>query len=196
MKNFIKNNIMGFIIGGILFGSIGAVSAYNMFANNIGYDNTYSQLKKSDNQDVENVQDAIDILYNKINNRLSFGIPEYYTSSGNADPSRSVNATLSIGKYIVIFYDGKGFNQSTYSPNPRPYEYNISSNKENCSITRISGYFMGVHSTSNININNVTNVFLVTVNEDNTIITGNQWSTSTSDTYPQYTVLTIIPINL
>ena len=65
MKNNIKL-IIGIIIGIIISGSI--VYAYDLFANSVGYDNTTSGLKDANNQDVDNVQDAIDVLYSRANN--------------------------------------------------------------------------------------------------------------------------------
>ena len=62
MKKFIKNNIIGFILGAVIFSSI-TVAAYSVLANDIGYtpkDNTW---KKANGEDITNVKDAIDELY-------------------------------------------------------------------------------------------------------------------------------------
>ena len=59
MKKIVKSRVFAFILGAILFGSIGVVSAYTLFANDIGYtpnDATW---------EVSNVKDAIDDLYEK-----------------------------------------------------------------------------------------------------------------------------------
>ena len=59
LKKLIKNNLFGFILGAIIFGSIG-VAASQLFANDIGYtpiDTTWQ---------VDNVKDAIDDLYGNI----------------------------------------------------------------------------------------------------------------------------------
>ncbi|MBR1416925.1 MAG: hypothetical protein IJ572_03820 [Bacilli bacterium] len=59
-KIFIKSNIFSFLLGAILFGSIGIVSAYTIFANDIGY------TSKDEDWEVENVNDAIDDLHNRV----------------------------------------------------------------------------------------------------------------------------------
>ena len=84
-KIFKKSNIFAFIIGALIFGSIGVVSAYTIFANDIGYtpsDTTW---------DVDNVKDAIDDLYIKMinnpiniidsNNRTTYNIPNGVTKA-------------------------------------------------------------------------------------------------------------------
>ena len=64
MKKFIKNNIIGFILGAVIFSSI-TVAAYSILANDIGYTPSDSTWKKSNGEDITNVKDAIDELYNK-----------------------------------------------------------------------------------------------------------------------------------
>lgn len=61
MKRIIKNPIFTFILGTLIFGGIVGVSAYTIFANDIGYTPKDSTWK------VDNVKDAIDELYNKAN---------------------------------------------------------------------------------------------------------------------------------
>ena len=67
MKKIIKSRVFAFILGAIIFGSIGVVSAYTIFADNIGYTPKDSTWKKSNGEDITNVKDAIDELYNKAN---------------------------------------------------------------------------------------------------------------------------------
>ena len=64
MKKFIKNNIIGFILGAIIFSSI-TVAAYSVLANDIGYTPKDSTWKKANGEDITNVKDAIDELYSK-----------------------------------------------------------------------------------------------------------------------------------
>ena len=68
MKKIIKNPIFTFILGSLIFGGIVGVSAYTIFANDIGYTPKDSTWKKSDGTNIENVGDAIDELYSKANN--------------------------------------------------------------------------------------------------------------------------------
>ena len=59
---FIKHNVLGFIAGAVIFGSLGVYAATVITATNVGY---------SDNNDLGavNVQDAIDKLYAKADNQ-------------------------------------------------------------------------------------------------------------------------------
>lgn len=59
MKRFL-NPVFTFILGALIFGSIGVVSAYNLFASNIGY------TPKDSSWNVDNVNDALDDLATKI----------------------------------------------------------------------------------------------------------------------------------
>lgn len=93
MKKFIKNNIIGFILGAVIFSSI-TVAAYSVLANDIGYtpkDNTW---KKANGEDITNVKDAIDELYGKANNSvLNIKISEFHSSRVSASSSASVTIT-------------------------------------------------------------------------------------------------------
>ena len=67
MKKIFKSRIFIFILGAILFGGIGVVSAYSILASDIGFTPKDSTWKKSNGEDITNVKDAIDELYNKAN---------------------------------------------------------------------------------------------------------------------------------
>ena len=72
---FIKNNIVGFILGTIIFGSVGAVVAGTVASSNITYTNN--------NQ--SNVQGALDELYTRASKWLNpndMGTPQYYATTG------------------------------------------------------------------------------------------------------------------
>lgn len=60
-RNFFKQNIIGFIIGGIIFGSLGVYAAITFPSDEVSFDPSNSTLMST------NVQDAIDELYNKCN---------------------------------------------------------------------------------------------------------------------------------
>lgn len=62
MKKIIKNNIFGFILGAVIFGTITGVFAYTLASKDVLYDNSTSGSEKT------NVQDALDELYEKIGN--------------------------------------------------------------------------------------------------------------------------------
>ena len=65
MKKIIKNPIFTFVLCALIFGGIVGVSAYTIFANDIGYTPKDITWKKSNGEDITNVKDAIDELYNK-----------------------------------------------------------------------------------------------------------------------------------
>lgn len=66
MKKFVKNNIIGFILGAVIFSTITAF-AYDFLSNNVGYTPVDNTWKKIDGSAIDNVKDAIDDLYHKAN---------------------------------------------------------------------------------------------------------------------------------
>ena len=66
MKNKIVL-IIAFVIGALVFGGIG-VYAGSVAASNITYDNINSHMKDSNNNDVIDVQTALDVLYSRAKN--------------------------------------------------------------------------------------------------------------------------------
>lgn len=75
MKKIIKNPLLTFILGAIIFGGIGIVSAYTLFAGDIGY------TPKDATWEVDNVKDAIDELYEKKD--IKSGLAFLYTAKGD-----------------------------------------------------------------------------------------------------------------
>ena len=62
-KIFKKSNIFSFLLGAIIFGGIVGVSAYTILATDIGYTPKDATWKKSNGEDITNVNDAINELY-------------------------------------------------------------------------------------------------------------------------------------
>lgn len=62
MKKIFKSRIFAFILGTLIFSGITAVSAYTILANDIEY------TPKDTTWEVNNVKDAIDDLYSKVDN--------------------------------------------------------------------------------------------------------------------------------
>ena len=58
-KYYLKNNLIGLIVGGIIFGSLGVYAAITFPSNEVSFDPSNSTLKST------NVKDAIDELYEK-----------------------------------------------------------------------------------------------------------------------------------
>ena len=59
IKEFMKRYLCGFLIGGILFGSISVKAMNEFYSNDVTYNNNSSGLVST------NVKSAIDELYNK-----------------------------------------------------------------------------------------------------------------------------------
>ena len=78
---FKKSNIFSFILGSIVFGSIGAYAAYSVLASDIGYTPSDTTWKKANGEDITNVKDAIDDLY-KIKRRQKHAVNEQVFSLG------------------------------------------------------------------------------------------------------------------
>lgn len=83
MKIIIKSRLFAFILGALIFSGITGVAAYNMFAKDIKYTPSDTTWKKSNGEDITNVEEAIDELYNKKNTngpiRSNNEIPEGIT---------------------------------------------------------------------------------------------------------------------
>ena len=86
-----KNNIFAFILGAIIFGSIGVVSAYAIFANDIGY------TPKDTTWEVDNVKDAIDDLYAKSSSGI-LDNTSFYLRVENYSSSRDSSSLLAFSK--------------------------------------------------------------------------------------------------
>ena len=93
MKKIIKNNLLGFILGAIIFSGVSSVIAYSIASKDIEYDNSNSGIEAT------NLQDAMDELDGKIANKIdilpkgkllnsygywSFGIVDIPRTSDNA----------------------------------------------------------------------------------------------------------------
>ena len=86
MKNKIVP-IIAFVIGALVFGGVG-VYAGSVAASNITYDNINSHMKDSNNNDVIDVQTALDVLYNRAQNiktKDNTMVYSYYDSFSNAN---------------------------------------------------------------------------------------------------------------
>ena len=99
-----KKIIIGLVLGIILSGTI--AYAGTMLARDVDYDNTNSQLKDANNQNVDNVQDAIDALYTKANNQQSYNKIVFITSSHKKSTSSNnvgfLNVLYSDNDYITF----------------------------------------------------------------------------------------------
>lgn len=69
-KLFKRSNIFSFLLGALIFTGITSVAAYSIFANDIGYTPKDTTWKKSNGEDITNVEDAINELYTKSNKEI------------------------------------------------------------------------------------------------------------------------------
>ena len=83
MKRIIKNNLLGFIVGAVIFGTVGVIAA--------NYDADKISFTTSKNSDVETVKDALDDLYNIKDIDVS-GLQTFSNSAYTS--TRSTNNTL------------------------------------------------------------------------------------------------------
>ena len=102
IKEIFKNRIFIFILGGLIFGSVGVTAATYFPSNDVTYDNTASGLSSTD------VQGAIDELYNEFkggNSQTTEQIKENVVTSGDG----LYKDEYEDGKYIY-----KGGNPNNY----------------------------------------------------------------------------------
>ena len=155
MKRIIKNPLLTFILGALIFGSIGVVSAYTIFANDIGY------TPKDTSWEVDNVKDAIDDLYIEASKPLIDRIDFSKKNDiiyGNWATSRSVSINLDKGSYIIFleYVDSySSYNQTATSINRdvTTFSNNLVYSTGTCEI--IDGDSISVGSSSGIDNTNV-----------------------------------------
>lgn len=95
-----KKNIFFFILGAIIFGSIGSVVAYNYNAKDVSY------TPSDDSWDVNNVEDALKTLYQNKNkdiiDRLKISVDSIkYSESYGIRDKRSTALDLDKGSYMI-----------------------------------------------------------------------------------------------
>lgn len=192
MKKFIKNNILGFILGALIFGSIG-VYAYNYKATDVKY------TPEDHDWDVSNVQEAINDL--KKNKTLTFGNAEYTTNQGTVSSNRSTSIKVNAGKYLIIRSSAIVWDDAaSYSSTSGNYPQNITCSSSSCTYKRLSHYWNQPKATSPIGdyydiVSATTDTFLLETSENQTTISAETTSPSSYNTGVQYITLHAIPIN-
>ena len=102
-EKFFKQNFVGFIIGGIIFGTLGVYAAITFPSNEVSFDPSNSTLKSTD------VQGAIDELYAECT---------YFPTGGEAILENTDIVTSGDGLYADEYEDGRYFYKGT---NPNNY---------------------------------------------------------------------------
>ncbi|MBR1416545.1 MAG: hypothetical protein IJ572_01860 [Bacilli bacterium] len=102
-KLFKMSNILSFLLGAIIFGGIVGVSAYSFTSDDVEFTPKDSTWKKSNGEDIGNVKDAIDELYNY--NKSIFGITSdnvLFEQSVNRDSVASKDYTATEEEIVVV----------------------------------------------------------------------------------------------
>lgn len=105
MKKIINNPIFTFVLGALIFGGIVGVSAYTILVNDIGYTPSDSTWKKTNGEDITNVKDAIDDLYDKTNNKSDLLWINNNKTTGISAFDVNVNLSNYTQIMVVGYYD-------------------------------------------------------------------------------------------
>ena len=184
MKKYIKVSIISFILGAIIFGSVG-VLASQIFARDIKYNDT-------------NVESALNDLYSKANKEITFGTAEYSNNNSDNVGNKSTSLNLSKGKYIINVIVGIGsLNDASLN---LANNVTLPLNCTNCTTQKISGkeyvytasgiFYDGQHTfaiTSNT-------MYYVEVTADNETITYSR-TDSPNSIISNIIALQAVPIN-
>ena len=209
MKRIFDNKVFIFLLGAILFGTTGVIAG-SLIARDITFDNTKSQLKNSNNQNVDNVQDAIDALYTKASSDPVFGnvISNRSVGYNLGSNNRNTDLELNKGKYFVVIIFTIGFETSN-NTDSRYGLYNSTSARRNisctnnCNINALGGV-CSVGNNDNPDANSkyksslvINFLYYIDVVEDNTIITSSldSWQTSPNLYMVSNDVVSAVKIN-
>lgn len=126
-----KKYIIGFVIGSLLFGGIGIVSAYTLLAKDISYTPSWN---KENGESINNVKDAIDELYDKSNKEFTTGLAFMNLTRGEG-LKLGHNAQYNQGNLYLYNLDFTGIKSFTFSysltTQNAPYQYVIFSSAKN-----------------------------------------------------------------
>ena len=156
MKKFFKNNIkpiITFILGLIVSGG-GVYAATIIFqSDQVGFDNANAGITLN-NQSVDNVQDAIDAIYTKVNTDLNTCQTDLATAQAAIPPTCS-NSPFQVGDYIDMTPTATTFTPDTtytgYNSTPsaiNPSELNVwrvIKVNSDCTVEVVSEYVSSVN---------------------------------------------------
>ncbi len=192
MKKILKSRLFTFILGGIVFGTIG-VFASNIFASQVTYNDTTVDL-------------ALDNVYTNLNTKMAmntFGTSQYAYSQGNFIANRTVTlSNLSKGKYILISTISSAYSTSS-NPEELHTEFtanNLGCTSGNCVLHYINGFQNRKSATGEVKsgykINNYIgyNFYYLEVLEDTDTVTYMFNDTSASNSNVRILTLAATPI--
>ena len=195
MKKVFKSRMFSFILGAVIFGFVGAVSAYSLFANNVGFTPSDATWKKTNGDDITNVEDAINELYIDANKDI-FEKIDLTTESDIFYALRDVNErkvslNLQKGKYLVLFVVGMAANTNGTVTNGITHSQTIPFSAENATCTDVINDRVRVkYTTNNLLGETGTNMKKCTVENSGkvefSITTGS--SASWHDTFMLYSI--------
>ena len=111
MKRIIKSRIFAFILGAIIFGSVG-VYASSYIAKDISFTPKNTNWKKEDGTDITNVKDAIDDLYIK-NQLSSVSFIGKNSINGNTTMTYTFEEDVELG-LVIVSASNNGSDSSVY----------------------------------------------------------------------------------
>lgn len=137
MKNFIKNNIKTFmtiLITTIVVGSVSVYAASQYFAKDIIFTPTNENFKKENGEPINNVEDALNELYDKKNNNECISGTLTHNSNTNIDLNvgfevTKAELTFNNGIGVLYVFYNKNFSNKAYAlglPDKNSDEFNLS----------------------------------------------------------------------
>lgn len=150
MKGFIKNNIKVFvavIISGIIFGGIGVYAASQYLAREIHFTPLNENFTKENGEAIDNVEDALNELYNISNFDFTNNDTKVAYYMGNRTNGKTVSLSLEKGKYFVFVVNSHSWANSEKFNNKGDANYLIL-NVTNGSCNFIKGYYVSPTATN------------------------------------------------
>ena len=198
MKKIFNNRLFIFILGVILSGTV--VYAGTMLARDIDYDNTSSNLNAT------NVQDAIDELFGKANEKIiinTFGTAITSIKMSDASDDNTTSLTLDEGKYLIDVIQGNGYVAGNNDRSSGTNDVATIICENNCSnLTRLNNYDFVSAATNKNEVGyskskTITSLYYVEIDADNTTISSTYVypGTVTKKQVATHVLLIAIPIN-
>lgn len=165
MKKFIKNNIKTFmtiLITTIIVGSVSVYAASQYFAKDISFTPTNENFKKENGEPIDNVEDAINELYER-ENKFFFDSSNMITNvayyKGNRLNGQKVSLILTKGKYLVFVANDHSLgNNTNYTTNGEYNKNTLSLSNGKCEL--IKGYNSTATATNYTASNKYVSTFL------------------------------------